>query len=259
MTSQASTSMARMWPSRKAKKVGLASNSFMSLAAWCRARKSSTSWACRGEWPVRRGGREVPVTPEIPRSHSAHTSPKGCGQRGQRDKSTWLGSDLDCCLVAKAPRQRVGGGGRVRKKQKKAEWAKPLKHRSSKSSLWMGVLGPEQGGRRLGTSADPASSAGAVGSWQACPQPFLQLPACQGRNGKAAQAPGSRAPWGNADGAAARHAPPSPPPPHPSPQGPPEMAQPPPGPCSHSGIHPGWVPLGPAVQSAGAAGTCVQN
>lgn len=40
---------------------------------------------------------------------------------------------------------------------------------------------------------------------------------------------------------------------------PPGMAQPPPGPCSHSGVRPGRAPLGPALRSAGAAGTCVQS
>lgn len=64
--SQASTSMARMWPSTRAKKVGLASNSFMSWAAWRRARKSWTNCAWRGEWPIRQGSKAPVVHRSAP-------------------------------------------------------------------------------------------------------------------------------------------------------------------------------------------------
>lgn len=76
--SQASTSMARMWPSKRAKKAGLASNSFMSSAARRRARKSSSNWACPGGTagqPWKPGPRSSPGAP------NSDPCCRGCGLR----------------------------------------------------------------------------------------------------------------------------------------------------------------------------------
>lgn len=48
------------------------------------------------------------VSPETPHSQSSRARPKGCGQRGQRDKTPGVGCDLDCYLEAEAPLKKVG-------------------------------------------------------------------------------------------------------------------------------------------------------
>lgn len=196
MVSQASTSMARMWPSKRAKKAGLASNNFMSSAAWRRARKSSTSWACHGRmagqlWKPPSPPPLPPGAPNSdPRCSHSQCQAQGVQPKRWRGESTGVGSELGSQLVAGAhPARGVGT-----QEEEKGRAGKTLRAQCFKTLSVDGDAGPRAGrglpsaGREMERGKCRPRQTRALGS---CGPPTA-LPSAAAREGKAnpAQDPG---------------------------------------------------------------------